>query len=395
MERATMGRATAGRLPAVVRKSVSLVRRDIRSWRQAVEFALRAENPKNVNLQDLYDDIMLDNLLTSQVNNRMEQTISCGVELVSDTGQVDEGQTSMLLETGILPTLFRYMLEADLYGYSLVELSSDGAVFDVSSVPRRNVVPALGRFYPDVATDDYILYREASEYGRWLLEFDSGGLGLLNRLSSVCLFKKFAASCWSELCEIYGIPPRYLKTETTDEAMLNRAEAMMRDIGSASWFIIDKSEEFEFAQGATTNGDVYANLIRLCSNEISLAVSGAIIGQDTENGNYSKEEQAQKVLGRLVNSDKRRVEEWMNRLVLPALRFLGTLSMSDLKFRFSAVEDNDRLWNITRDLLPYKEVDSDWITEKFGIPVRDRLPEDGTDGRLHARLSEMMNENPF
>ncbi|WP_446662918.1 phage portal protein family protein, partial [Flavobacterium psychrophilum] len=35
---------------------------------------------------------------------------------------------------------------------------------------------------------------------------------MLNKAVSHVLFKRFAQSCWSELCEIYGIPPRVLKT---------------------------------------------------------------------------------------------------------------------------------------------------------------------------------------
>jgi len=95
------------------------------------------------------------------------------------------------------------------------------------------------------------------EYGAWILEFGQPGeLGLLNNCVPHVLMKRFAQSCWSELCEIYDIPPRVMKTNTHDRGMVTRAEKMMKDMGSAAWFIIDGSEEFEFAQGVSTNGDV-------------------------------------------------------------------------------------------------------------------------------------------
>jgi hypothetical protein len=358
--------------PRVVKKSLSLIRRDIATWRAAVQTSLRAENPRNRDLQDLYDDIMLDNLLTSQVNNRFEQTISCNFELVNDAGKADDSAGRTLRELNILPEIIPHILQAELYGYSLIELSADaGSATRVSLIPRRNVVPLTGRFYPDAGADEYIPYRETREYNLWILEFNTGNPGLLNKLSSPCLFKKFATSCWSELCEIYGIPPRYIKTNTTDAAMLDRAETMMREIGAAAWFIIDTTEEFQFANAANTNGDVYSNLINLCSNEISMLLSGAIIGQDTQNGNYSKEKSSQDILQRLVDSDKRTVENTINSLVLPALIRIGWMPVTDLKFRFKAVENTDKLWTITKDLLPYKNVDSDWISKTFGIPVKD------------------------
>lgn len=154
--------------------------------------------------------------------------------------------------------------------------------------------------------------------------------------------------------------------------MLDRAENMLRDMGAAAAFVIDTNEEFQFAQGVSTNGDVYANLIRLCNNENSLLVSGAIIGQDTENGNYSKEESSIRMLDQLVNSDKRRVEAAMNFSVLPALAAIGWMPATGGKFRFAAADDTERLWQITKELLPYKEVDNQWIADKFGVPVEDK-----------------------
>lgn len=239
-------------------------------------------------------------------------------------------------------------------------------------VPRQNIDPANGRFYPDQHQNTFIAYREAAEFGKWIVEFNSGHLGLLNKTVPHILFKKFAQSCWSELCEIYGIPPRYVKTNTQDEAMLARAEMMLQDMGAAAAFVIDTNEEFQFAQGVSTNGDVYANLIRLCNQEVSMLVSGAIIGQDTENGNYSKEQSSIGMLDRLIESDKRMVETYMNGTILPALAAIGWIPQNSCRFRYAAVEDPEKTWQLVKDILPYKDVDNDWLTEKFGIPVKDK-----------------------
>lgn len=126
-------------------------------------------------------------------------------------------------------------------------------------VPRENVSPEVGKFYPDAEGSETVDYRLLPEFGRWLVEIypRKCDLGLLNKAVPYVLIKKFALSCWSELCEIFGIPPRVMKTNTTDDEMLERAETMMREIGSAAYFIIDTTEDFEFAQGVATNGDVY------------------------------------------------------------------------------------------------------------------------------------------
>jgi phage gp29-like protein len=359
-------------LPKPVRKTVTKTSRDIADWKRAQSYAQRAESPKFYLLQDIYDTVADDALLTSQVNNRHERTVATPFELVSPDGKVDDRLTEQLKGIAPVPDIIKAMLDSELYGCSLVELSNPNGIPEIYIVPRQNLDPVCGRFYPDQYLNSFIPYRETAEYGKWILEFNSGHLGLLNKTVPHILFKKFAQSCWSELCEIYGIPPRYVKTNTQDEQMLARAEQMLSDMGAAAAFVIDTNEEFQFAQGVSTNGDVYANLIRLCNNEVSMLISGAIIGQDTENGNYSKEQSSIGMLDRLIESDRRMVETYMNAVVVPAFTAIGWLPQNSCRFRFAAVEDPEHTWQLVKDILPYKDVDNDWLTEKFGIPVKDK-----------------------
>lgn len=372
-------KSTAGYVSRIIRKNVSMTRSDIATWRAAMQQANNAETPKRVRLMKLYDDITLDALLTSQIENRRLQTVSAPFTLKDSKGKENEEATVLLRMSSAYSVIVNSIINSLFYGCSVIELSYDMDRLRGELIPRQNIAPDFGRFYPDAGADAYINYRNAREFGTWLLEFDTGDLGLLNKAVTHILFKKFAQSCWSELCEIYGIPPRYIKTNTQDSAMLDRAESMMRDMGAAAWFIIDETEEFNFAKGADTNGDVYNNLIRLCNNEISLLISGAVIGQDTKNGNYSKEEANQEVLNRLVTSDRKLVERYMNSLALPALYKIGFLP-DGLTFEFAAEEDPEKLWKMTTEILPYKNVDNEWINDKFGIPVSDKvLFDNGTE----------------
>jgi len=143
-----------------------------------------------------------------------------------------------------------------------------------------------------------------------------------------------------------------MKTNTQDPAMLDRAEMMMRDMGAAAWFIIDDSEEFEFATGAVTTGDVYNNLIKLCNNENSILIVGAIIGQDTKNGNESKEKVSVQQLMRLVESDKRLVEGYMNTVALPGLFKIGLLP-EGLTFAYDPQEDTTTFTRMPLDLCSF------------------------------------------
>ena len=162
-----------------------------------------------------------------------------------------------------------------------------------------------------------------------------------------------------------------MKTNTQDPAMVRRAETMMKDMGAASWFIIDESEGFEWAKGVSTSGDVYKNLINLCDNQISLLFSGAVIGQDTVNGNRSKEDSSKDMLQTLIDSDLRILEQYWNSMVIPALLNLGVLK-GELIYGYEQAEDLEQLWKMTSESLQYYDVKPDWIKEKFGIEVEGK-----------------------
>lgn len=384
-------------------KAVYKTRYDIKSWLQAQDMTADVERPRNYALQVLLDEVRNDALLTSQIENRKRKTLSADFSLKNVSGEVDEEKTIWLKKQKAFKDITDAILESHYMWYSVIEfeLTKDKQL-TVSLIPRTNITPQNGYFYTDYTDDKFTLYRELPEYGKWILEFNGDEKGIVNKAVPHVLFKRFAQSCYSELCEIYGIPPRYMKTNTQDPTMLNRAEAMMKDVGAAAWFIIDETEEFEFAQGVDTNGDLYTNLIKLCNDEMSLLITGAIIGQDTEHGNRSKEQASHDVLADLVKSDKEYAELMWNTVVIPALVKIGWLP-AGYSFEYNHEEDIDQLFEFTKGLLPYKNVDNEWLKDKFGVEVTDKQETNPdiekevkkkVDQAIQERLSLFFGEAP-
>lgn len=370
-------------VPKIAKKAVARTKQDIASWNTALNLTKIEENPKYHLLQQLYDEISLDALFTSQYKNRQLKTLSETILIKNAAGEVDEEQTKLINQSKFTLDINKAILDSIYRGYSLIELSlSEVQGIKVDSIPRANLDPEGGFLYPDYTEDTKINYRKVPEYGIWLLEFgEKGDVGLMNHAVPHILFKRFAQSCWSELCEIYGIPPRFMKTNTQDPEAVKRAEEMMSDMGAAAWFIIDEAEEFEFAKGIDTNGDVYSNLINLCNNEISLLISGAVIGQDTKHGNESKEQSSQEMLQTLINSDLGMLEQYWNTIVIPALIKIGILK-GEVSYAYEQAEDLETLWSMTREALPYYDVKADWIKEKFGIEVEAKREQNNQNQNL-------------
>ena len=358
-----------GYVTKIVPKTVTRTRADIALWKSALRAADNVENPRRTRLQRLYADIMQDAHLTSLVELRVLSLLGTPFTLKRN-GEVDEECTALLASAAWKRDIDRFAWEELLYGHSLIELttSPDGTP-QVTLLPRTNVVPEQGVLLLSEDDGDGIRYREAREYGTWILEFGSRTeYGLLNKAVPHVLFWRFAQSCWSELCEIYAIPPRVLKTNTQDPEMLDRAEQMMREMGAAAWFIIDTNEEFSFAKGADTNGDVYNNLIRVCKEASSLLICGAQLGQDTLNGNRSKEESSQKLFDKIIQADRTRVQGYWNEIILPALVRIGIVP-AGLTYEYQQEEDLEKLWQQTHQAMQYFHVEPEWIRNKFGIEV--------------------------
>jgi phage gp29-like protein len=358
---------------SLVPKAISQTRADIQTWKRALQQTEKTDNPKWVLLQQLYTEIANDARLTSQMQNRDLSVKTAAFVLNDANGKEDEEATKLIREAGFFSDIVDKILEAKYYAYSLIELTvNELGIITATLIDRTNIEPKKGIFFADYGNDKGVEYRNASEYNLYLLEFRHDGKGLLNKSVPHVLFKKFAQSCWSELCEIYGIPPRYMKTNTQDSAALARAEQMMRDMGSAAWFIIDETEDFEFAKGVDTNGDVYKNFMAFCNNEISLLITGAIIGQDTEHGNRSKEKESKSLFEILVDADKVYLKRCINETVLPALVTLGVIK-DGLQFDYVQEKDKDALFDKVIKLAPHYNVDPKFINDEFGIPVSAKL----------------------
>ncbi|MDO5316873.1 MAG: DUF935 family protein [bacterium] len=373
----------------VIRRQDSIVRRDISDWRTARLEATLADEPKQHRLQVLYNEVMLDAKMTSQINLRIGKSQSADWSLKKGDKN-DEETMNLLKDNGLFDKLVKFIVESQFYNQSLVQFTFDKVGDpDLELVPRTNVSPATGRFYPDVYGGESEQYRDRPDFGKWVLEFcpDRSDLGILNKAVPYVLMKKFALSCWSELCEIYGIPPRVLKTNTQDTDMLNRAEAMMREIGAAAYFIIDTEEEFEFAQASNTNGDVYKNFIATCDEQISLLNLGAVLGQDTEHGNRSKEEASTDLMEIVVEADKRKIAYYINKVAIPAMESLGIIP-AGLRFEFAKATDTEKLWDMVYQASAYYEFDVEWLKQTFGMEItgprmNPNGPDDG-NGALKA-----------
>lgn len=354
---------------------------NIQRWRTAIQIAESVDNPRRIQLYDLYDEISLDLHLESQIQTRQLAVMGASYSIVnSKDGKEDVELTKLFKKPWFIETM-KHAHNSILWGHSLIEFSEfsqegelDNEVKEVTLIKRKHVIPEKGLFVKQQGDSEGILYRENKLYTPWLFEVGTkDNLGLLNKVVPHVLFKRFAQSSWSEFCEIFGMPARIGKTKSKDKRAVSDMEKMLINMGTAAYAVIDSDESVELMNGVQGDGTVYDKLIERCNSEISKGINGAVVGEGSSSGGGSraKEEVGNKKTNIFADADKILLQGYFNEKLFPLLIKHG-YPLKGYEIKFEQTKDTKALWDIVKGMLQYKEVDNEWIEQQFGIPVTDK-----------------------
>lgn len=358
-------------LGSIVLSSNARSRKDINQWRTALQQAENVENPKRILLINMYEEVMLDAHLYSEVQKRILRIIGKNFELYDESNKPNPEASALIRKKWFNDLLVQAMF-AKFYGSSILEITSldqNGLISEVKLVPRRHVIPEKGIITIKQGDEKGILYRTDPSVIPWIFEFgDPTDLGLINKCVPHVLFKRFAQSAWSEFTEVFGMPLRVAKTNTRDNESLRRMNDMMLQMATGAYAIISDEETIDFVENNKTNGDVYSGLMNYSAAEISKVVNGAVIGEATQGGSRAKEEVGLDILNLITDADVMALEGVINETVIPKLISHG-YPFSGLTFKFDRSKDIKSEWEIVKGILQHYEVPEEYIIDTFNIPV--------------------------
>lgn len=361
-------------LDKLVASNTSRARKDIRQWRTALQQAESVDNPKRSLLYNLYEELVLDAHLSAEVQRRILAVQGAEYSLTDEDGVTDFEKTK-LIQKPWFNEFLKYAMESIFWGHSLIQINDlvDGEVNDLELINRKHIRPEKGLFVFQQNDDKGINYREDEKYNQWLLEVGiNNDLGLFNKVTPHVLYKRFAQGAWSEFCEIFGMPIRYVKTNSRDDESLNRAENMLKSMGTAFYGVLDKDDELNFIESVKSDGNVYKGLMDVSNNEISKLVNSAVIGGDSAGGSRSKEEVGERLSNAITSADKQFIESYVNYTLFPKLIALG-YQLEGVTFRFEKSKDIKQLWGFVKEALPFYDVDPEFISDTFGFPVTPKV----------------------
>lgn len=285
------------------------------------------------------------------------------------------------------------ILDAIGKGYSVLEL-----LWDVRQ--GRNVIRHMEFVHPRRVTwYNTLTPRLFTEENRWqgmeippfktifhLHKMRSGYAnrqGVLRTVAWMYLFKNYDIKDWMVFAEIFGMPLRLGKYDSTaskeDKESLFRA---VKAIGRDAAAVISKSTEIEFIEAVKDSGrNVFEALAGFCNAEMSKAVLGqTLTTQQDGSGSYSLGRVHNEVRRDLLESDCEMVSKTLRRDMIRPLvgfNFGWEAPLPWFRFHYGEPDGLEREAARIKILVDagVKTIPANWVHEKFNIP----MPEDGAE----------------
>lgn len=366
----------------ILPNAVNLSRQTIKTWKSAIEAAKDPEEPNRSELMEVYDSIMGDDHLESIIETRILKVVHSKFKLVDNAGDENKELTKLFSKKWFKETKKNYMA-AKFWGASVLEfweLTEDMHLKTCEVIPRENCNFKKGFFTREVGDDKGVYYKSGSYANYYLQVGKDDDLGILEKAAPAAISKKFALGAWLELCEKYGIPPRYATTDSFSQTRHQELANMLAKMVSSHYAVLQGNEKIEMLNGI--NGDphkVFDGLIQRLEWGMSKRVLGhdSAAGTKDSKGTFGSLKILQDVANDRHKSDKEDFLNWVNDELIPLLKTLSPV--------YSVLEGYTFAWDDFKELSAQDtieavvklenaghQVDSEFITQKTGIPIIGR-----------------------
>lgn len=362
-------------LPDLARVALPHKTLDIKDWERALNAARDVENPDRQLLVAVYDSLMTDSHLASVMESRVLRVVRSKFRLVDKAGK-PQPELMARLETSWFEDLLQYVAEAVFFGHTVIELGELAAPGDLRQVYRidqRNVLPYRGMAVKMPGDTTGYNIRKPPNKTYFIEVGRPDDLGLLARVAPVVIIKKYAIGSWSDYTEKYGIPPRWVTTNTTDKKRFKDIFDMLKGMMGGGIGMLQGDEKLEMAPTPGVDAHkVFDELIVRMNSEISKRVLGQDGTSDNKDasGTYGSLKVLQGVAEDRHQADKASVLYVINNELLPRLTLLG-YPFANVRFQWDELRDMTptELVSAVKDLGQVFEINPEYIEQRTGIKI--------------------------
>lgn len=345
---------------------------DIQKWRSALQSA-EGINPVRVPLYDLYDDLLMDAVLSSLVDKRILGVTKTKLVFLTESGE-EVPEINDLIALSQFRELRRELMLRKFWGITVCELMVINSMFRVFSVPRKHIRPDIGKIVYEQHGIDGIDYR-LPPCNKYIIEAGkSDDLGLLLKAAPYVIYKRGGFGDWAHFAEVFGMPFREARYDGFNQAVRAQLELALEQAGSASYAILPKEAEITFHEAKSTqgSGELYNLLRKACNEELSILILGQTeTTASSSSSGYAQSKTHAEVESAINLNDREDELSILNETVKPVLATLG-YKVGNGRFQHVPAEEQLGLKEKAEVIVKMKTqvglpIDDDWLYNEFGI----------------------------
>lgn len=363
----------------ILPKSKSLSVQTIKKWKDALTLAQLAENANRKPYIELCDSILLDSHLASVIESRVLKIKQSKFKLVDASGK-SNAEISKLFEQPWFNSFIYHAIMAKFRGTTVVELwdlnPETMGLDNVNAIEQENILPLKGLIVKENGDETGYSYKEDPLKPYYIQIGKNKDLGILKDVAPDALTKKFAKASWAEFVEKYGIPPRWVTTDSYSESRENELADMMANMVSNHWAVLKGNEKIEVMNSSGASSyEIFDKLIDRMNSEMTKR----ILGQDgttdaNAKGTYGSLKVMQDVSDDRHDADKTDIKDLINAELLWRLQLISPV--------YGVLKNYTFDWDNSKEMTPAEivemvgklstagfEVDTKFITDKTGIPI--------------------------
>lgn len=350
------------------------VRQDAQKFKIAVTAAESPKYPNRFLLCQSYQQIVLDGQIESAMLQRKMRVLSQKFHVKNASGEVDEEKTKLLVQQWFYDFM-DLSLDSKYWGHSLIQFGEikNDIFTSVDLVPRIYVVPEFDLVRTNTATITEGKNFTEKPYSNWCIGVGrKKDLGLLMKCAPYAIWKNNAMGAWAEFAEIFGAPIRLTKTDVRDEVTRKNAENMMKNMGVATWAVMDLNDDIELLDGNKTDAfQVFNEMVERCNTEISKIILGQT-GTTDEKAYSGSSNVHNEVAKQIARQDMLQMQFVVNNQLFPMMTSLG-FDLNGFTFEFDLSEDMSVLdqAKIDASFMPYVKFEKSYLEEKYNIVLSD------------------------
>lgn len=358
---------------------------DVAQWRTAL---LSADMGRMKLLYDLYEDLLIDGVLSDSVDKRVNAVTNSPLVFLDNDGQ-EVPEIMEMIDSTDFEDLLKTIMEAQFWGRSGGEFSFVNGWMEFTKIPPKHIKlenhQILRNEYDDTGfdylNDDFLLVLgKPREFGIFL------------KTAPYAIWKRGGFGDYAQWIELFGMPQRIGKYSSADSQTRQLLEYALEKAGSAPWAVIPKEADIETVNntGTGASSTAHNDFRKACNEEMLITVLGQTM--TTLDGSSLSQSKIHKQVEEGKNrADLRYTRRVLNWMVLPLLEKRG-YPVKGGKFVFP--EDTEPLK--VADIVSLSKIVTmpvSFIRNKYGIPEPQEGEEIAGETENPTNTPQKLDEN--